>query len=103
MASKSCWNCLYRKNKQLSLFGSCLYFLHMDQAEKEIPETIVDNGCTYYEKEPEDKQHKKVAKRIIEVFNGKIVEKKIEHKKVYKRKRIISDTRHKYSQRKDWD
>jgi len=98
---KSCWNCEYRKDKQISLFGVCLYFLHLGKPAKEIPESTVNKGCKYFVKKDNDKKVSKMIQSTIELFNGELLKNEKENK-VYKKKRVYNDTRHKYTKRKDW-
>ena len=98
---KSCWNCGYRKGKQISLFGVCLYFLHLGKPAKEIPAHTVDKGCKYFVVKDEDKEVAKMTQLTIELFDGEILENE-KKKKEYNKKRTYKDTRHKYGKRKDW-
>mgnify|MGYP003147769569 CR=1 FL=1 len=59
----SCWNCYYKKERQMLLLGECTYFIKIGQEPKEIPGNIVDKGCKHHLFPIEHK--------IIEVFDGK--------------------------------
>jgi hypothetical protein len=59
----SCWNCYYRKEKQMSLFGECMYFVKIGEKPKEIPDDIVNKGCKYH--------ILSIIHKIITVFDGK--------------------------------
>ena len=98
---KSCWSCEYRKDKQISLFGVCLYFLHLGKPAKDIPEDRASKGCKYFVKKDNDKKVSKIIQTTIELFDGELLEHEKE-KKVYRKKRVYNDTRHKYTKRKDW-
>ena len=98
---KSCWSCEYRKDKQISLFGVCLYFLHLGKPAKDIPEDRASKGCKYFVKKDNDKKVSKIIQTTIELFDGELLEHEKE-KKVYRKKRVYKDTRHKYTKRKDW-
>ena len=99
---KSCWNCAYKKEKQISLFGVCLYFLHIGKESKPIPETTVNKGCKYFAEKADKKESRHTIQMIIEFFDGEILEDKTQYRKIYKRKKI-KDTRNKYGKRKDWE
>ena len=101
MVRKNCWNCAYKKNKQISLFGVCLYFLHIGKEAKDIPETVVDKGCEYFVERADKKEVRGTIQMVIELFDGEILKNEKE-KKTYKKKRVYKDTRHKYAKRKDW-
>ena len=101
MVRKNCWNCAYKKNKQISLFGVCLYFLHIGKEAKDIPETVVDKGCEYFVERADNKVVRGTIQMVIEFFDGEILKDEKE-KKTYKKKRVYKDTRHKYAKRKDW-
>ena len=101
MVRKNCWNCAYKKNKQISLFGVCLYFLHIGKEAKDIPETVVDKGCEYFVERADNKEVRGTIQMVIEFFDGEILKDEKE-KKTYKKKRVYKDTRHKYAKRKDW-
>ena len=98
---KRCWNCEYMKDKQISLFGVCLYFLHLGKPAKDIPEDRANKGCKYFVKKDNDKKVSKMIQSTIELFNGELLKNEKENK-VYKNKRVYNDTRHKYTIRKDW-
>ena len=98
---KSCWNCAYKKEKQISLFGVCLYFLHIGKEAKPIPETIVDKGCKHFIEKADKKKERRTIQMIIEFCDGELLKDEKE-KKTYKKKRAYKDTRHKYAKRKDW-
>ena len=102
MVRKNCWNCAYKKNKQISLFGVCLYFLHIGKEAKDIPETVVDKGCEYFVERADNKEVRGTIQMVIEFFDGEILEDKTQYRKIYKRKKI-KDTRNKYGKRKDWE
>ena len=97
----SCWNCGYRKGKQISLFGVCLYFLHIGKEAKEIPSNIVDKGCKHYMKIADDKNVAKVISTIIELFHGELLKKEKVSKKLNRKKKYYK-SKHKYGERKDW-
>jgi len=98
---KSCWNCSYKKDKQISIFGVCLYFLHLGKEAKPIPDTIVNKGCQYFVQKAEKKEERRAIQMIIEFCDGELLKEKKERKS-YKKKRVYKDTRHKYGERKDW-
>ena len=62
---KNCWNCGYKKNKQISLFGVCTYFELKEMEAKEIPSEIVDIGCKNW--------IDKIIRTILVVFDGEIL------------------------------
>ena len=101
MVRKNCWNCAYKKNKQISLFGVCLYFLHIGKEAKDIPENVVDKGCEYFVERADNKEVRGTIQMVIEFIDGEILKDEKE-KKTYKKKRVYKDTRHKYAKRKDW-
>ena len=96
-SSNNCWNCGYKINKQISLFGVCSYFELKKLEPKEIPSNIVDIGCKNWA----SIKGAYTIKMIIEVFDGEILEDKSQYKKEYKRK-IITNKK-KYNKRKDWE
>ena len=83
----------------MSLFGVCLYFLHIGKKEKPIPETIADKGCKYFIEKADKKEVRGTIQMIIELFDGEILEDKSQYRKKYKRKKIVS--KNKYRKRKD--
>ena len=47
--SKSCWTCLYHKNKDEKLLGACGWFETSGKGQnKDIPPDVVDKGCRYW-------------------------------------------------------
>tara|TARA_R100001594_G_scaffold76288_1_gene110945 strand:- start:71 stop:391 length:321 start_codon:yes stop_codon:yes gene_type:complete len=101
--NKSCWNCGYRKSKQMSEIGVCLYFLHIEKPAKKIPSNIADKGCKYYFESSESEHGKNILSEVIETFNGEYIKEK--QRRYYNRptyKKTYKDNRHKYGKRKDW-
>ena len=86
----------------MSLFGSCLFFLHLGKEPKEIPESKVDYGCKFFVRKSENKDSSKMIIKLIETFNGEILPYD-KPKKMYSRDRIFKKSKHKYGKRKDWD
>tara|TARA_Y100000310_G_scaffold203710_1_gene203980 strand:+ start:4355 stop:4576 length:222 start_codon:yes stop_codon:yes gene_type:complete len=68
----NCWSCSYKKEKQISLFGVCLYFLQIGKEAKEIPDNIVDVGCKHYVERSDDKNIRGTIQMIIELFDGEL-------------------------------
>ena len=68
---KNCWNCGFKKVKQLTLFGVCTYFDAYNLPHKEIPQEIVDIGCKHW--------IHLIARKIIDTFDGKIIGDENEH------------------------
>lgn len=67
--ARGCWDCGYRQNKQLSLFGMCTYFELLGMELKEIPPEVVDKGCKNWA----SKKGAEVIKTVVNVFDGEIV------------------------------
>tara|TARA_Y100000593_G_scaffold51238_1_gene96393 strand:- start:92 stop:292 length:201 start_codon:yes stop_codon:yes gene_type:complete len=56
-----CWTCKYQQRGGINLLGCCLYFEVIDEEKKDIPPTVVDIGCKFYEKS--EKKIKKVSRK----------------------------------------
>ena len=67
--TQDCWNCGYRKNKQISLFGLCTYFEVKKLEAKDIPPEIADKGCKNWM----NKKGAEIIKQIIEKFDGRFI------------------------------
>ena len=47
--NKSCWTCIYHKNKDEKLLGACGWFEMSGKGQnKDIPPDVVDKGCRYW-------------------------------------------------------
>jgi len=42
---KSCWNCDYQQIGGNTFLGLCTYFTTIGKKNKEIPPSVVDQGC----------------------------------------------------------
>tara|TARA_Y100001963_G_C6724340_1_gene420686 strand:+ start:406 stop:594 length:189 start_codon:yes stop_codon:yes gene_type:complete len=53
-----CWTCKYQQRGGITLLGYCLYFEVKAEGKQEIPPTVVDVGCKFYEKREIKKKNK---------------------------------------------
>ena len=97
---KSCYGCYYEYDK------NCYWFKIIGgNAQKKIPEDILDKGCSKYENNTSigNQSGDELTTKLINVFNGEIIGQKYKPTtrtyKPYKKKYVKSA--HKYSYRKD--
>ena len=54
-----CWTCKYQQVGGSSFLGLCTFFkVHRAQEPKEIPMTLVDVGCKFFEQRKQDEEKK---------------------------------------------
>ena len=71
--ANNCWNCIYHIKGGINLLGRCnWWFLHEKQAPKEIPNTIIDKGCKFWQ-ENNDSFHP-LLEVAIKKFKGTLIE-----------------------------
>tara|TARA_Y100000310_G_scaffold327303_1_gene393426 strand:+ start:839 stop:1162 length:324 start_codon:yes stop_codon:yes gene_type:complete len=103
VCNQNCWDCAYRKDSQLSLFGKCYYFVELKKEPKDITKDIVDKGCKFFVWVKDNKADR-IIRHIVKVFKGELLKNKNPRQVSlgFQKKRKYKDTRHKYGERKDW-
>ena len=96
----SCWKCIYRKDKQMLIFGECTYFLKIKKPAKEIPSNIVNKGCNYF---ADKDNHHPVVQKILTLFDGEFLPEENNKKGKYVYNKKIFKSKNKYAKRADWD
>ena len=46
----NCWDCKYHKITGDTFLGQCAWFWTIGKDPKDIPSSIIDEGCEYFEK-----------------------------------------------------
>ena len=96
----SCWNCYYKKGRQMSVFGECTYFTKLGKQPKEIPSDIANKGCQYF---LDKEEHNPIVQEILTLFDGEIISDEPYNKNSFKKERKYKNNKEKYSKRADWD
>ena len=101
--NQNCWDCAYRKDYQLLLFGKCHYFVKLNKPPKEITEDIVDKGCKFFVWIKDNKADR-IINTIVKAFDGQLLKETKTKQRTFgfKKERKYKDNRHKYAKRKDW-
>ena len=47
---KTCWNCAYQQIGGDTFLGICKYFETIGKENKEVPPSVVDQGCKQWKK-----------------------------------------------------
>ena len=63
----SCWKCLYHSAGGINLLGNCKYFEVSGEKMKEVPPTVINAGCRFWQKKDE------TATYIIKKFGGTFI------------------------------
>ena len=97
----SCWNCYYKKNKQMSVFGECAYFNKLGRQPKEIPSDIANKGCQFF---LDKREHHPIVQKILTLFDGEFLPEDNDKKGryIYSSKKYTK-SKSKYTKRADWD
>ena len=87
----NCWDCGMQQT------GYCTWFRN----RKKIPMNIVDKGCSHYRhRTVQDIKTDNIISKIIDTFDGEVMNLKPEKKAYIWKKNYKS--KHKYGVRKDW-